>query len=254
MTIDQVEYDAPVEPPFYGTGQLISWEPKTLLDTVDRTRLLTLIREGQPGIVPHVSATDLSGFESVLNTLIAEIERKNLMEPAGLYGYFPVITDDDLVIILDPSDYSTEQAVLRFPRMPKKADRSFADYLRPEGDLLAAQMVTLGLRFDEWIAANNGVAGNGDMLTKILADYLVRDLADRVTTEIVRGLMLPAGTGRRIDFGSPGMPGAEDQGKLFEILAIEERMGVTLTGGCVVVPGCSLLGVYIRHSWVGKNI
>lgn len=248
MTIDPLEYDAPIEPPFYGTSQLISWEPKQLLDAIDRTRLFSVFREGKPGTFSASSETELSEFSSALDGLSAEIESKNLIEPAGLYGYFPVITDDELLIILDPSDYSTEQAVLRFPRMPGKENRSYADFLRPEGDLIAVQMVTIGPRFDEWIVANaNGPA-------RFLAEYLVRDLADRVTTEIVRGLMLPEGTGRRIDFGSPGMPGGEDQAKLFELLAIEERMGETLVDGCKIVSGCSLLGVYIRHSGVGKNI
>ena len=116
-----------------------------------------------------------------------------------------------------------------------------------------AQMVTLGVRFDEWIGRKNKTAVNGGGLSKILAEYLVHDLADRVTAEIIRGLMLPAAdTGRRIDFGMPGMPGGENQAKLLELLAIEERMGVTLTGDARMVPGCSLLGVYIRHSRVGE--
>jgi 5-methyltetrahydrofolate--homocysteine methyltransferase len=248
MTINPLEYDAPIEPPFYGTSQLISWEPKTLLGAIDQQCLLSLFSEGQSGTVSPSSDTELSEFGSALDGLSEEIESKNLMDPTGLYGYFPVITDDDNIIILDPSDYSTEQAVLRFPRIPGKENRSFADYLRPEGDLIAVQMVTLGARFDEWIAANaNGPA-------RFMAEYLVRDLADRVTSEIVRGLMLPEGTGRRIDFGSPGMPGGEDQAKLFELLAIEERMGVVLTEEFKMVPGCSLMGVYIRHSGAGDGL
>lgn len=248
MTIDPLEYDAPIEPPFYGTSQIIVWEPKALLDSVDRAGLFSIFRNAQPGTGPGPSNIEIGEFGYSLDTLIAEIERKNLLQPTGLYGYFPVITDDEIIIILDPSDYSTEQAALRFPRIGTKADRSYADYLRPEGDLIAVQMVILGgARFDEWFAANaNGPA-------RFLADYLVRDLADRVTIEIVRGLMLPEGTGRRIDFGSPGMPEREDQAKLFELLAIEERMGVMLTEKFTMVPGCSLLGVYIRHSGVGNN-
>lgn len=247
MTIDPLEYDAPIEPPFYGTSQVISWEPKTLLGAIDQQCLLSLFQEGQSGTVSASSETALSEFSSALDGLSAEIESKNLLDPTGMYGYFPVITDDDRVIILDPSDCSTEQAVLRFPRMANCAERSYANYLRPEGDLIAVQMVTIGPRFDEWFAANaNGPA-------RFLADYLVRDLADRVTTEIVRGLMLPEGTGRRIDFGSAGMPEGEDQAKLFELLAIEERMGVMLTEKFTMVPGCSLLGVYIRLSGVGNN-
>lgn len=147
MAIDLLEYDAPIEPPFYGTSQVIRWESEQLLDDIDQTRLF---REGQSGTVSPSSETDSYECDPVLNTLIAEIKSKNLIEPAGLYGYFPVITDDEFIIILDPSDYSTEQAALRFPRIGTKADRSYADYLRPEGDLIAVQMVTLGgARFDE---------------------------------------------------------------------------------------------------------
>jgi cobalamin-dependent methionine synthase I len=39
----------------------------------------------------------------------------------------------------------------------------------------------------------------------------------------------------------------EEQKELFELLAIEERLGVTLTGGFQVAPVHSLLGVYFHH-------
>jgi len=43
------------------------------------------------------------------------------------------------------------------------------------------------------------------------------------------------------------MPLLEEQKKLFEIMAIEERLGITLTERFQMMPEHSTLGMYIRH-------
>jgi 5-methyltetrahydrofolate--homocysteine methyltransferase len=244
MPDGSLEFPPPIEPPFYGTGPLITWEPELLLDAVDRTRLVKAIRGGA---FAAVAETVEENIDSVLNKIIAEMESEKLLEPAGLYGYFPVITDDELVIILDPSDYATEKAELRFPRLQNRGGRSIADYLRPEGDLLAVQMATIGPGIDERIAGRNNVRGSNNGISGILAEYVLKDLAGRVALEITRGLGLPAGTGRRIGFGLPGMPGLVEQQTIYELLAIEERLGVMLSESFQPVPRQSLLELNFHH-------
>jgi 5-methyltetrahydrofolate--homocysteine methyltransferase len=169
-----------------------------------------------------------------------------LLAPAGLYGYFPVITDDELFIVLDPSDYSTEKAALRFPRMRDKGGRSFADFLRPEGDLLAVQMVTIGGDIDEWVSKRSRGGDSG--VPGTVAEYLVDGLEARVTLEITRGLGLPPGTGGSVGFGLPGFPLLQEQQSMYELMAVEERLGVVLSETFQPVPRYSRLGLYVCHS------
>ena len=44
-----------------------------------------------------------------------------------------------------------------------------------------------------------------------------------------------------------GLPPLEEQKKLFSLLAIEERLGITLTAGFQMVPEHSTIGIYIHH-------
>ncbi|MGA2506862.1 MAG: homocysteine S-methyltransferase family protein [Chitinispirillaceae bacterium] len=242
-------YGDSLEPPFYGTSAVLRWKPETLLDTIDTERLFKAWWGGgklPPDAYEEAAAKE---FAPVLANLRKVIDKESLLGPEGLYGFFPVITDREQVILLDSSDFHTELSSFTFPRMSGKNNRSIADYLRPEGDLLAVQIVTVGKQVSDkvrdYFSKDNryslGYFLNG------LGSCLAEDLAERVTAEIIRGLGLPQNTGRRYSFGYPGMPQLEEQKKLFEIMSITERLGVMLTERFQMVPEHSTLGIYIHH-------
>jgi len=246
LMLDHGEYR---EPPFYGTGAVLRWESGSLLDKIIPSRLFKAWWGGGRLTKEAYAEAEARDFIPALEKLRAMITDSLLLDPAALYGFFPTITDGEQVMLLDPSDFHTELASFVFPRMPKAGNRSIADYLRPEGDFLALQIVTIGLglsiRAGEFFGAENSYS-MGYYLNGI-AGYLTEELAERVTGEIVRGLRLPPATGRRYSFGYPGMPPIEEQKKLFEIMAIEERLGITLTERFQMMPEHSTLGMYIRH-------
>ena len=247
--METVDYGDSITPPFYGTGAVLRWEQERLIDLIDKERLFKAWwGAGKLGIVAYEEAVK-KDFAPSFDKLCSEIRNGAFIDPAGLYGFFPVITDDEQIVLLDPADFHTEVASFSFPRMPKKNNRSIADYMRPEGDLIAVQVVTLGKglsdRVREYFANDNRYSA-GYFLNGI-GSYLTEFLADLVTSEITRGLGLPQGTGRRYSFGYPGMPAIEEQKKLFEIMAIEERLGITLTERFQMVPEHSTLGIYIHH-------
>jgi 5-methyltetrahydrofolate--homocysteine methyltransferase len=76
---------------------------------------------------------------------------------------------------------------------------------------------------------------------------LVEELAEKVTVEIRRGLGLEPNTGRRYSFGYPGLPGPEEQKKIFEFMVIDDRLGIHLTSGYQMVPEHSTLGIFVHH-------
>jgi 5-methyltetrahydrofolate--homocysteine methyltransferase len=250
MIPELLPYGPVLVPPFYGTSSVLRWDTAELIAKIDKERLFKTWWGGAKLGADAYEQARQKEFLPAFKTLCDEIQRDRLLDDAGaLYGYFPIITDDDLVIILNPSDMSRELTNFRFPRVAKKANRSIADFLRPEGDIIAVQIVTAGQRLLKRISecfAQEGRYTHGFYLNGI-GISLTEDLADRITLEITRGLGIPDDTGRRFSFGYGGLPPLEEQKKLFELLSIEERLGVSLTAGFQMVPEHSTLGVYIHH-------
>ena len=246
---EPLDYGVAIHPPFYGTSVVLRWKPETLLDKIDKERLFKAWWGGGKLGQKEYEEAVKKDFTPAFDKLRAGIEKEELLEPAGLYGFFPVITDDHTIILLDPSDFHTELGSFVFPRMPKTNNRSIADYLRPEGDVLAIQVVTAGGKISGRVRdyfSKDDRYSLGYFLNGI-GGYAAELLADLVTKEITRGLGLPEGTGRRYSFGYPGMPPIERQAKLFEIMAVTERLGITLTERFQMVPEHSTLGIYLHH-------
>jgi 5-methyltetrahydrofolate--homocysteine methyltransferase len=243
------EPDECAEPPFYGTGAVLRWDTLPLLEKIVPSRLFKAWWGGGRLGEQVYAEAEKKDFKPAFEKLRDLIAGSSLLDPAALYGFFPVITDAERVILLDPNDFHTEMAAFTFPRMPRSGNRSLADYLRPEGDFLALQAVTIGPGLSKRVGELFGEENRYSMgyFLNGLGSYLTEELAERVTGEILRLLGLPPGRGRRYSFGYPGMPPLDDQKKLFEIMAIEERLGITLTERFQMVPEHSTVGIFIRH-------
>jgi 5-methyltetrahydrofolate--homocysteine methyltransferase len=160
-----------------------------------------------------------------------------------------VYTDDTRLCVLDPGDFKTHLTEFVLPRAGRKKNRSVADYFRAEGDVIAVQIVTIGKAIDEqcrkYLTLENKYSLG--FYLNALANYITENLTDKVTTEIRRAFIIPADRGRRYSFGYPGLPGVEEQAKLFELLGVEERLGVSLTAGFQMVPEHSTMGIFVHH-------
>jgi 5-methyltetrahydrofolate--homocysteine methyltransferase len=237
-----------IEPPFWGTSEILVWDSSGLLDKINKDRLFKAgwgggnLKENE-----YAHAREMQ-FEVAFEFLREEILKADLLDARGFYGYFPVITLGEDVVILDPDNFHSELAGFRFPRMPKSKGRSLADYFSAEGDLIAIQVVTIGSglsdRSREYFEEDKYSYG---YYLNALGNMLVEELAEKVTVEIRRGLGLEPNTGRRYSFGYPGLPGLEEQEKIFEFMAIEDRLGVHLTSGYQMVPEHSTLGIFVHH-------
>ena len=245
----RITYGELLVPHFYGTSEILRWETKTLLEALDMMRLFKGYWGGG-----NLSAEDFAKsveheFLPAFDRLKNEIASDHLIEGKGMYGFFPVYSKDDIVYLLDPGDFHTEIASFQFPRIAGKHNRSLADFFRPEGDVIGIQVVTIGKGVGErsrrYISEKNSYTW-GFYLNGI-GNYLTEQLAERVTGEMRRGLFLERKQGKRYSFGYPGLPGVEDQAKLFEIMSIEERLGITLTPGFQMEPEHSTMAIFIHH-------
>lgn len=244
-----LEYNATIEPPFWGTGEILVWDTDKLLDSINTETLFKAEWGGGKLDKPIYQETKDRIFQPSFEVLKKEIVSKELIDARGFYGFFPVITEKDSLIVLDPDDFSSELYSFTFPRMPKKQNRSITDYFRPEGDLISIQVVTIGRKlgdecrnlFQKEEKYSNGFLLNG------IGNYLVEALAEKVTTEIRRALGMTNSVGRRYSFGYPALPSLEDQKALFEIIGAEDRLGISLTSGLQMDPEHSTLGIFVHH-------
>jgi len=238
-----------VLPHLFGTSKVLRWDTAEILDRIDTARLYKGFFSGGRLDEKAFAITVEKDFAPAYEELKNEILSKNLLDASALYGIFPVFTDDNKICVLDPSDHSKVVADFVMPRVARRQNRSIADYFRPEGDVIAIQIVTIGKAIDDRCTRyfnEDGKYSYGFYLNGI-ANYITEILADRVTTEIRRAFLITANRGRRYSFGFPGLPGTEEQSKLFEVLGVEERLNVTLTNGGEIVPEHSTMAIFVHH-------
>ena len=252
---DTQEIASPVEtvdlitPQFYGTSQVLRWETSALLDSIDTNRLFKGYFGGGKLDEKAFAENVDKEFMPVFNLLKQEILSENLIDAAGLYGIFPVFTHDTKLVVLDAIDYHTELAEFEMPRVERKHNRSITDYFRGEGDVVGIQIVTIGKAIGntcESYFTKHDKYSMGFYLNAI-ANYLTEQLANKATAEIKRVLFIQGDRGRRYSFGYPGLPGVEDHTKIFDLLGVEERLGMTLTSGFQMIPEHSTAGIFVHH-------
>lgn len=245
---EKVDFNYYLEPPFYGTGEVLLWDTESLFESMDVEQLFKAWWGGGKLESTAYQSAKMEEFEPVLKRLKKEIADSELIDARGFYGFFPVIPDEENIILLDPSDFHTELAAFNFPR-GKQTGRSVADYIRPEGDIVAVQALTIGKKLGDRCRAlmqNEDRYSDGFYLNG-LGNYAVEIVAEKISAEIRKGLGIPRISGRRYSFGYPGMPGLEQQKRLIELLGVEERLGIVLTEGFQMDPEHSTIGIFVHH-------
>ena len=139
-------------PPFYGTGEMLVWETRPLLDAVRHDRLFKEFWGASLDDAAYAAAVR-DVYEPAFRRLADRLVDENTVDARGYYGFFPVIVDGRALIILDPADYHTERAVLEFPADGTDGANAVRDRIRPEGDFVAIAAGTLGPLLDTAVGA-----------------------------------------------------------------------------------------------------
>jgi 5-methyltetrahydrofolate--homocysteine methyltransferase len=261
-----VTVDNPVPtPPFWGTrvvkGIALA-DYATLLD--ERATFM-----GQWGLKASRQA-DGPSYEQLVETegrprLRAWLERvqaDRMLEAAVVYGYFPVQSKgDDLILYADDGD---ERYRFTFPRQRYGRHLCLADFFRPvesgEMDVLGLQLVTMGPRIAEVTAdlfERNAyrdyleLHGLSVQLTESLAEYWHKRMRaelgfaseDPDRTEDYFDL---AYRGARFSFGYGACPNLEDRAKVTDLLE-PERIGVKLSEEFQLHPEQSTDALVLHH-------
>ncbi len=195
-------------------------------------------------------------FDQRLDTMRKNALSEKWLFPQGIYGYFPVQSDRNDLIIYEPGSVQsgTPQEWMRFtfPRQNGEDQLCLADYFLPISsgnlDLVAFQIVTVGKQASERVEklqANNDYTeayfthGLAVQLAEATAEYLHRFIRSE--------LGLADDQGKRYSWGYPAVPELADHAKVFQLLPAESELGMHLTEAYQLVPEQSTAAIIIHH-------
>ncbi|MFD9905311.1 methionine synthase [Streptomyces sp. NPDC059063] len=261
-----VATDNPVPtPPFWGTRVIKGIQLKEYASWLDEGALF----KGQWGL-KQARTGDGPTYEELVETegrprlrgLLDELQTKNLLEAAVVYGYFPCVSKGDDLIILD--EQGNERTRFTFPRQRRGRHLCLADFFRPEEsgetDVVGLQVVTVGSRIGEATAELFASDSYRDYLelhglSVQLAEALAEYWHARVRAELGFGGEDPADVedmfalkyrGARFSLGYGACPDLEDRAKIAELLQ-PERIGVQLSEEFQLHPEQSTDAIVIHH-------
>ncbi|MFB8772683.1 methionine synthase [Streptomyces broussonetiae] len=197
-----------------------------------------------------------------LRGLLDRLQTENLLEAAVVYGYFPCVSKDDDLIILD--EQGNERTRFTFPRQRRGRRLCLADFFRPEEsgqtDVVGFQVVTVGSRIGEETARLFASDSYRDYLelhglSVQLAEALAEYWHARVRAELGFSGEDPAAMedmfalkyrGARFSLGYGACPDLEDRAKIADLLQ-PERIGVHLSEEFQLHPEQSTDAIVIHH-------
>ncbi|WP_033323343.1 methionine synthase [Streptomyces yerevanensis] len=261
-----VAIDNPIpEPPFWGTRVIKGIQLKEYASWLDEGALF----KGQWGL-KQARTGDGPTYEELVETegrprlrgLLDQLQTGNLLEAAVVYGYFPCVSKDDDLILLDEA--GNERTRFTFPRQRRGRRLCLADFFRPEEsgetDVVGLQVVTVGSRIGEETAKLFASDAYRDYLelhglSVQLAEALAEYWHARVRSELgfagedpaeVEDMFALKYRGARFSLGYGACPDLEDRAKIAELLE-PERIGVQLSEEFQLHPEQSTDAIVIHH-------
>ncbi|MGA7272453.1 MAG: methionine synthase [Acidimicrobiia bacterium] len=179
-----VAIDNPIpDPPFVGT-RVVKGLP---IDGIAEYLNLTALFRNQWQYRPEGGETHAEFLERLRPLLREQLRRartEDLLTPQVVYGYLPVNSDGDELVVWTDDSRQDEAARLSFPRQPEDPWLCISDFFRPLGspdrDYAAFHIVTMGPRVSErtarYFAQNRyqdylHLHGLGVEMAEALAEY-----------------------------------------------------------------------------------
>jgi 5-methyltetrahydrofolate--homocysteine methyltransferase len=223
------------------------------------------------GVYPAILADPAKGAAArelfaAATTLLDQIVEQSLLEPRGVYGFFPAIPDgDDLALYRDPLH---TRLAARFHFLRQQLDKGreqpnlcLTDFVAPQEDWLGLFAVTAGHGLDRLVARFESEHDDYQaILAKALADRLAEAFAEWLHAQVRREWGYGAGEnlstadliaeryrGIRPAPGYPACPDHSEKRTLFDLLEAEARAGITLTEGFAMLPTAAVSGYFFSH-------
>ncbi len=238
--------------PFSGTSVIQKVPLREVWPYLDLTQLYKLnwgVKGKDSEEYKHLIKTQ---FEPLRLQLQEEILSKNWFEPKLVYGFWPVNSDGNSLIVYDGKDPSKELERFNFPRQRVGRHLCLSDYFKPvssgERDVVAFQVVTVGAKATEIVDRLNKDGKYTDSYyLHGLAVQTAEAMAEWIHRRIRKEWDLPIGQGKRYSPGYPACPEQSDQAKYFRLLDATKAVGISLTEAFMMVPEQSTSAIVLHH-------
>jgi 5-methyltetrahydrofolate--homocysteine methyltransferase len=227
------------------------------------------------GKYPAILDDPIVGLEArrVLNdahSLLSEIIQHRLLSARGVFGFWPVNSDGDTVIVY--ADDSRRTEIARFEMLRQQWQRkgithfrSLADYVAPthsgRKDYIGGFAVTAGHGCEELVKTYRE---RHDDYSAIMASALADRLAEAFAESLHRIARQEWGFGKsenltkeelikeryrgiRPAAGYPACPDHSEKGTLWRLLAVQPAANIRLTESFAMWPAASVSGLYFAH-------
>jgi len=257
-TRSAVSADHPVPvPPFYGARVLRDIPLGEVLDLLDLDELFRLQWGGRGSGEPYETNVR-EVFEPTLRRLREEIAREGWLAPQAVYGYFPVQSSGNDLLVYDPAAFESDGGALReiarfhFPRQEGRERLCLADYYRSvesgDVDVAGFQVVTVGdaatRRFEE-------LQGRHEYTEAYYSHGFAVEAAEAVAEwmhrRVRRELGIPAARGKRYSWGYGACPDLYDHAAVFRLLPAADALGMELTSAFQLIPEQSTTAMIVHH-------
>lgn len=261
-----------VKPNFIGTQQ-VSIELDELLPFIDWA---PFFRSWQLfGKFPEILKDEIVGetatqlYEDAI-IMLDKIIQERWFEAKGIIGIFPAnqVNDDDIEVYNEKGEVINTLLTLRQQSLKniKAPNIALADFVAPKEtgleDYIGLFCVTTGFGVDEIAKAyENDLDDYNAIMVKALADRLVEGFAEflhhKVRKEIWgyasqehlsnEELIKEKYQGIRPAPGYPACPDHLEKGTIWELLQVEQEIGVKLTESYAMFPAAAVSGYYFAH-------
>ena len=216
--------------------------------------------DGRPESDPDFKAR----LRPVLREQLAAAQAEGWLIPSVTWGYFPVNSEGDDLVVWTDDRRAAERLRFSFPRQRKDRHLCIADFFRPvesgDTDYAAFHVVTMGaaasVRERELFDADQYhdyllVHGLAVEMTEALAEYWHRRIREEwgfadQDGPTLQGLFRQQYRGSRYSWGYPACPDLEEQSKLAELLDLD-HIGVHLTEEFQLEPEQSTSAIVVPH-------
>ena len=270
---DWQDYRPPV-PKKLGVHEWQDISIATLRDYIDWTPyFLTWQLHGKfPAILKHevVGEQARRVFEDA-NALLDRLESSDEIQARAVFGLFPANSQDESIeIYADESRTQVLETMHHLRQQVKTRNASpnycLSDFIAPKetglADYIGAFAVSAGFGADELAARFLETHDDyNNILVKAVADRLAEALAEYLHQEVRKEywgyvpdeelsneeLIREKYQGIRPAPGYPACPEHSEKAKLWQLLDVESRIGMSLTSSYAMWPGASVSGWYFSH-------
>ncbi|WP_462158972.1 methionine synthase [Pseudoalteromonas sp. GB56] len=269
-TLDWQNYVPPV-PVTLGVQEFHDVPVNTLRNYIDWTPFF--MTWSLAGKYPRILNDEIVGEQAQslfadANAMLDELEQSGSLQPKGVIGLFPANrVGDDIEIY---TDESRTEVLVRSSQLRQQTEKKgfanycLADYIAPKGtpDYFGAFAVTGGLEEDTLADAFDAQGDDyNKIMVKAVADRLAEAFAEYLHEQVRKvhwgfaadenlnndELIRENYQGIRPAPGYPACPEHTEKRKIWQLLDVENRIGMKLTSSYAMWPGAAVSGWYFSH-------